>query len=503
MAKKVRIPVIKKIRDRLIVLTTIGILVTMISPILIVKAENKIGSIEQYVSIDMLFTLCIVLLVLLCIASTIILNMKKRMDKKISNTSLELKHITNSIHVCFVNFIIEQNFYITYASKGFYDLIGFSSTEVANLGNSVLSFVYPSDISKLTSLASSYQEENFQKEIRMVTKEGKMVWILFNGNFNNTKDGNRTIAAVFVDITESKLMQERLLLEEERYRVATEISNDILFEYKIKEDIMIFADKFRELYGNSTISNFSDLNLSMVHLIHPEDIGVFSEYIRALRSGKEMVESEFRLIDTNNNYVWCHTRGKTIYDDKKKPIRVIGKFVNIDLHKKELQTLEYKAKRDPLTNVFNKSVTKELIDQFIERYPYGNHVFMIIDIDDFKGINDKYGHLKGDKILTFIINQVKIIFDQGEILGRIGGDEFVVFIGNISSPGIVTQKAILLQEALRSVYEDEEGSISVSGSIGVSIYPNDGSSYNDLLCCADKAMYSVKEEGKDGYKLFA
>lgn len=495
-------PVIKKVRDGLIVALIVGILVVMSSPILIVKAGNKIRVIEQHVSFDILFSLCMILIVLLCCFSGIILHMKKQTDKKVSDTSRELKHITNSIHVCFVNFIVEKNFTISYASKGFYDMIGFNKSEVINLGNSVLSFVYPPDICKLTSLINANQEDNFQKEIRMVIKEGKVIWILFNGNLNSTRDGNRSVSAVFVDITESKLMQERLLLEEERYRVATEISNDILFEYKIEEDIMVFADKFRELYGNGTIPNFSDINISMVHLIHPEDIGVFSEYLRALRSGKEMIESEFRLCDANDNYVWCHTRGKTIYDEKKRPIRVIGKIVNIDLHKKELQTLEYKAKRDPLTNVFNKNVSRELIDQLIERYPMGNHMFMIIDIDDFKGINDKYGHLTGDKILTFIINQVKLIFNQDEILGRIGGDEFVVFISNITCPSVITEKAKLLQAALRSVYEDVEGRISVSGSIGVSMYPNDGSSYNELLSCADKALYSVKEEGKDGYKLF-
>jgi diguanylate cyclase (GGDEF)-like protein len=293
------------------------------------------------------------------------------------------------------------------------------------------------------------------------------------------------------------------LLEEERYRVAAEISNDILFEYEINSDLMTFADKYKELYGRvPVIPSFSDINSHAQTMIHAEDIGVFSEYCRALRSGKEMIESEFRIKDIKNEYVWCHTRGKTIYDDNKHATRVIGKIVNIDLHKKELQTLEFKAKRDPLTGVYNKSTTKDLIDHYIQKHSDAKHIFMIVDIDDFKSINDRYGHLRGDKILSFVINQVKMIFTSGEIVGRIGGDEFAVFIGDITSKETVFIKADLLRRALRSVYREEDYEISVSGSIGVSIYPRDGKNYNQLLNCADKALYAVKDQGKDGFKLF-
>jgi diguanylate cyclase (GGDEF)-like protein len=127
---------------------------------------------------------------------------------------------------------------------------------------------------------------------------------------------------------------------------------------------------------------------------------------------------------------------------------------------------------------------------------------MIVDIDDFKSINDRYGHLQGDKILSFVINQVKMIFTGGEIIGRIGGDEFAVFIGDIANKEAVFNKADLLAQALRSVYREEEYEISVSGSIGVSLYPRDGKNYNQLLNCADKALYDVKDRGKDGFKLF-
>ncbi len=95
-----------------------------------------------------------------------------------------------------------------------------------------------------------------------------------------------------------------------------------------------------------------------------------------------------------------------------------------------------------------------------------------------------------------------MIFTTGEIIGRIGGDEFAVFIGNISSREAIIMKAELLRRALHTVYTEEGFEISLSGSIGVSMYPEDGNTYNQLLCCADKALYLVKDQGKDGFKLF-
>lgn len=437
----------------------------------------------------------------------IIMNIKLRSTsaRKIREAFVELRHITNSIHAGFVNFLLDDNFEITYASNGYYDIIGFDKKAMKrDLNNSFLSLIAPEDYNKFKLLCEDFSNgEYVQLEGRILTKNGNTIWVLVNGNYIKDKEGRQTLSAVIVDITDSRNMQQRIVLEEERYRVAAEISNDILFEYEINMDNMFFADKYKELYGrNPIISSFIKDEENAVDMIHPEDYGSFCEFCRALTSGKEMIEAEFRMKDIAGEYVWCHIRGKTLYNELKKPYRVIGKVVNIDLHKKELQTLEYKAKRDSLTGVYNKSTTKDLIDHYIQKHTDLKHIFMIIDIDDFKSINDTYGHLQGDKILSYVIGQVKMIFTTGEIIGRIGGDEFAVFIGNISSREAIIMKAELLRRALHTVYTEEGFEISLSGSIGVSMYPEDGNTYNQLLCCADKALYLVKDQGKDGFKLF-
>jgi diguanylate cyclase (GGDEF)-like protein len=130
-------------------------------------------------------------------------------------------------------------------------------------------------------------------------------------------------------------------------------------------------------------------------------------------------------------------------------------------------------------------------------------MLMFIDFDDFKRINDTYGHLQGDKVLTYIIGRIKEIFSEGEIIGRIGGDEFVVFVGNITDVDEVMVKANNLKDALNTTYQCDNHNIPISGSIGISTYPDAGMHYEQLMDRADKALYRVKEQGKKSFMLYS
>lgn len=478
-------------------------IVPMIAFSILEVSRGMISAKEEYVKIAHFTGFTLAFMVVLIISVIIGQYLRAVNDKKVLVATLELKRITNSIHAGVVNFLLGNNYKITYASDGFYDIIGYSKEEVEKNNNSILSFIYEKDLDIFQFPIDEVRFGDYiQKEFRILTKNQEVRWILFNGNYSEGKEGH-TISAVLVDITETKQMHERLLVEEQRYRVATEISNDVLFEFDIEKDYMKYVDRFRDLYNiNPSISNYTKSNDHCKEIIHPEDLGLFLEYCKSLSSGKALIEAEFRILDKNKEYVWCHLRGKTIYNEKMQPIKVIGKLVNIDLYKRDYEILEYKAKRDPLTGVYNKSVTRDLIDSYIKNNKEKQHTFMVIDIDDFKNINDKYGHLQGDKILFFVINQIKAIFSSGEIIGRIGGDEFVVFVGDTADKETIFSKADLLRTTLQTVYHDDNFNISLSGSIGISTYPQDGETYEELFERADKALYDVKEQGKDGYKLF-
>jgi diguanylate cyclase (GGDEF)-like protein len=127
---------------------------------------------------------------------------------------------------------------------------------------------------------------------------------------------------------------------------------------------------------------------------------------------------------------------------------------------------------------------------------------MFVDFDDFKKINDNYGHLLGDKVLTHVIGCIKERYVEVAISWRIGGDEFVVFVGNITDINEVLNNAKQLKEALDTICVYNNHSIKISASIGIAVYPEAGHHYEQLIFHADQALYQVKEKGKNDFMVY-
>jgi diguanylate cyclase (GGDEF)-like protein/PAS domain S-box-containing protein len=452
-----------------------------------------------------IFLILMIMIVCICIIGiVVVLLYRLENDKRITMAAVELKRITNSIRVGLVNFNLDDG-RILYSSHGFYEMLGYSKL-AAKAENKLylMDFIDPRDINFLDEIKKQLNNEIIRIEVRMISKDGSVLTMLMTGNSAEANDYRHSISVVFVDITEQKQMQERILLEGERYRIATELSKDVLFEYHIDKDEMTLTDKYKDLFGlEPYMPAFHETRNDRRPNIHPNDWGIYLEFCEELRQGKSMIEIEFRIKNGVGAYIWCQLMGKTIYDDEKKPIRVIGKLVNIDAQKRELEALEYKATRDPLTGIYNKEITIKKIDKFISGNKSNKHLLMLIDFDDFKSINDTYGHLQGDRILMYVIGRIKEIFSEGEIIGRIGGDEFVVFSGNVTDLNEGINKARLLKEALDTSYTFGDQEIPISGSVGIAVYPESGLHYEQLMESADKALYKVKEQGKNNFMVYS
>ena len=462
------------------------------------KTFNILESNPTLFIVSVIVTVCFLLIIVIGF-----LYCKLENDRRITNSALELGRITNSIQAGLVHFFPREKCDIHYASKGFYELLGYTKKEARDENKSSLKdFIYYRDLNTFNEIIKG-KKEAINSEVRLVKKDGYVIYCLMNGNYAITKDGKQSISAVFVDITQQKKMQEMLRLDRERYRIASELSNDVLFEYDVKTDTMTYTGKHSELFGGQpNIEDYVANCYKNKDLVHPDDYGLFLEFCSQLSEGKEFLSAEYRLKGRHNNYIWCQIMGKTIYDGEKKPTHIIGKMVNVDYQKREIDALEYKATRDPLTGVYNREVTIKKIEKYINGNRNSKHVLMFIDFDDFKNVNDSHGHLVGDKVLINVIERIRSVFIEGEIIGRIGGDEFAVFAGHIQSDEEVVRKANMLIKALNASYVDNNCTIKISGSVGIATYPDDGIHYEQLIQCADKALYHVKSKGKNNYMLY-
>lgn len=239
-------------------------------------------------------------------------------------------------------------------------------------------------------------------------------------------------------------------------------------------------------------------------IIHPDDVAIFEAYCDSMDNGDESYSYEFRTLTDDDTYTWQRYEGNTIRDDKGNIIKIIGKTLNVDREYKEREALKMQSRKDALTGLLNKGVFQEEMAKFFSRYQRGlsaeHHAVYIMDIDNFKGINDTYGHMFGDYVLEQYANQLKTVFREQAMVGRIGGDEFAVLKKKIVSRYEAEKYAKQLNASVREM--ELKNGARITTSIGISVFPTDGQEFTGIFRAADIALYHVKNNGKDGYAFY-
>jgi diguanylate cyclase (GGDEF)-like protein/PAS domain S-box-containing protein len=288
-------------------------------------------------------------------------------------------------------------------------------------------------------------------------------------------------------------------INDESYRMIMEQTDEIIFEYDTQDKTYFHTANFQKNFGyEPTKTGF--LGSLEYDYVHPDDVLRFAEVYEKMKRDRTLAEGEVRIINSKGEYLWTRIYMLGVFDRDGKIARVIGKIVNIDEKKKELQYLKEMAITDSATGVFNKQTTEDLIKNFLSgEGKYGKHAMLMIDIDDFKGINDDYGHRVGDAVISALGNELNHIFRATDIKGRIGGDEFMILMKDIEEIDMITGKAKSINEKFRNFRLDENKRVGFSSSIGIAIYDLDGSTYEELYEAADRALYNCKNEQKGTY----
>lgn len=288
-------------------------------------------------------------------------------------------------------------------------------------------------------------------------------------------------------------------ISDESYRMIMEQTDDIIFEYDTLDKTYFHTDNFRKTFGyEPTKTGF--LGSLEYDYIHPDDIARFVELYERMRQDRKLAETEVRIIDSEGKYLWARVYMLGVFDRDGRLAKVIGKIVNIDEKKKEIQHLKQMAATDTATGVYNKQTTANMIKDFLSGDGrHGKHAMMVIDMDNFKGINDCYGHLVGDAVLSAMGIELNHLFRADDIKGRIGGDEFMILMKDADDPDLIGSKAAKICRMFQDYELDENIRIDVSSSVGISQYDMDGATYEALYEAADRALYYCKNKQKGTY----
>ena len=292
----------------------------------------------------------------------------------------------------------------------------------------------------------------------------------------------------------------RMAADKLRYSALSEFKDTLIFEYDCQKDSMEFTSNALETLDleNVRLEDVTDMK-NTFPVFHPDDLETVRRVLwNAETMAQEQVEHDrLRLKRRDGGYSWYRSQYKAVFGSDGKVIRLIGTLTDISAQIDREIELRNQAQQDPLTGVYNRAGVK-LINARLEQISRG--ILFMLDLDDFKSVNDTYGHMAGDRLLTAIGGVLRETFRTDDIVARVGGDEFVAFMSGSDSRVTAEQKGQELLERVRALRVDGVDR-RVTVSVGAASAPALGRSYEALSLAADEAMYQVKHSGKGGFIL--
>jgi diguanylate cyclase (GGDEF)-like protein/PAS domain S-box-containing protein len=314
-------------------------------------------------------------------------------------------------------------------------------------------------------------------------------------------DGPPIFTAWIRDLRDRTLGEERLRAAELRYRTLVEQLPLVVYVDAIDavSSNLYTSPQVEPLLGYSPEAWQKDPDL-FVRLLHPDDREhVLAAHERA-HDGSPL-SIEYRLVARDGRVVWVHDEARAIVGASGAPVALQGYLLDITAGKEAEEQLRYQAFHDPLTGLPNRTLFKDRATAALAaENGAAEAAMLLLDIDDFKAINDRFGHVEADVLLHDIGTRLRDALPASVVVARLGGDEFAALVDPADDPaGIAVRSAGALIDALRAPFPIAGVEVFVTTSVGIAL----GSDVDQLFRRADVAMYRAKSAGKAQYALYA
>ena len=306
------------------------------------------------------------------------------------------------------------------------------------------------------------------------------------------------------DITERKRAENTRAEAEKRLRLAVDIAHLGTWEWSAADNTVYFSPQWKNLLGfqDDEIPNKVDEWSSRLHPAEREL--VLSRVKSYVEHPVQSLQLEYRMRHRDGSYRWVVMQAIAIPDEKNNATRLIGTMLDVTEQKQIEQRVREAAQHDALTGLPNRALIFEYAGHLLAaaHRKHSRGALLFIDLDRFKPVNDLYGHDIGDRLLKEVSRRLTACVRHEDVIGRIGGDEFVIVLPYLGKGYSAPTVAEHVLEALQQPFHIDELDLSISASIGISLYPQHGTEVDALLHAADLAMYHVKERGRGAYHVY-
>lgn len=401
--------------------------------------------------------------------------------------------------------LVDARGVIRYISEASLTVLGYRPDDV--VGKSGLSFIHPEDLAEARrALGKSLRHPNLpvRVEFRARHRDGSWRFIEAVGINRLSEPAVGAIVVHYRDITEPKRAESVLASRVERLSLAARGANDGLWDWDLVRNTVYYSDRWKEMIG-FTREEIGESPDEWFSRVHPDDLPHLRALLAAHFEGRTgRLEVEYRLCHRSGEYRWMLCRGLAARDSTGRALRMAGLQTDItDRKAAELELLE-QATRDPLTGLANRAYFLTLLARAVERSRTSSgyrFALVFVDLDDFKKINDRFGHLIGDQCLIVVARRLASSVRPGDTVARLGGDEFTVLLDSVSDTGEASKVVGRIQEALSSPLEVGGYQLRTTASIGLALGEGQYRDAGDVLHAADRAMYRVKMGGGGGLEL--
>lgn len=372
---------------------------------------------------------------------------------------------------------------------------------------SLVQSVHPSDIEKLSAAVESLKDDGSSMvTYRMKREDGKYRWVmaaleyepielngepLINVNFQDIQALERDINSIKSQITE--------------YTEYFGMMDELMFSYNIdQDDFRIFMGGGKQMLNlvQCSLKSWID-EVKTEKYVDVDYQDVFDQMCYDILSGVrtfkyELLSNEFS-VDKKMELLLIKGRTVNNYDRERKVLGCIS-VISQDTKKKEI-SLNVESNKDAGLDVLNKKAVTNYIKRAIASNPNASLHIGIVDLDNFKNINDTFGHMFGDEVLITVADILKDAVAGKGVVGRIGGDELMIVIEKVDSHSELRGILRAIRSNVEYAYKDKEG-VNLTSSIGVASYPAHARDYDKLFMIADKMLYKAKNKGKNRYIIY-